>query len=189
MLVFASSETAARAAAWHDHGHENNPSVPRWEDTRASSGFNYRMMELQGAVGLVQLAKLDGVISAQRKNADLIKNAISELPIKFRVQPDASSETADALIFFVDDKRTALACREKLLENGLGTKILPEAYTWHFAGTWNHMKELMDSHGGNLMNAFPQSVELLSKSVALPVSVNILDDIPEKIASCLKSVL
>jgi 8-amino-3,8-dideoxy-alpha-D-manno-octulosonate transaminase len=189
MLVFASSEAAARAAAWHDHGHENNPSVARWEDTRASSGFNYRMMELQGAVGLAQLAKLDDVISAQRRNADLIKNAISNLPIKLRVQPDGSSETADALIFFVDDKRTALACREKLLENGLGTKILPEAYTWHFAGTWNHMKELVESHGGDLTNAFPQSVALLSTSVALPVSVKMAEEVPEKIAFCLKSIL
>ena len=31
---------------WHDHGHENNPKVPRWEDTR-KVGFNYRMTELQ----------------------------------------------------------------------------------------------------------------------------------------------
>ena len=33
-----------------DHGHENNPRVPRWEDTRKSSGFNYRMTELQQLV-------------------------------------------------------------------------------------------------------------------------------------------
>ena len=43
MVVFNQEEHYLRAAAWHDHGHENNPSVPRWEDTRTSSGFNYRM--------------------------------------------------------------------------------------------------------------------------------------------------
>ena len=58
MLVFKNKEVYDRAAAWHDHGHENNPTVPRWEDTRSSSGFNYRMMELQSAVGLAQLRKL-----------------------------------------------------------------------------------------------------------------------------------
>ena len=59
MIVFRSKKDYERAAAWHDHGHENNPQVPRWEDTRSSSGFNFRMSELQAAVGLAQLKKLD----------------------------------------------------------------------------------------------------------------------------------
>ena len=47
MIVFRDKRDYERAAAWHDHGHENNPAVPRWEDTRSGSGFNYRMNELQ----------------------------------------------------------------------------------------------------------------------------------------------
>ena len=46
------------AKAWHDHGHENNPKFPRWEDTRKSSGFNFRMTEMQSAIGRYQLKKL-----------------------------------------------------------------------------------------------------------------------------------
>ena len=189
MLIFQDDKTADLAAAWHDHGHENNPNLPRWEDSRSSSGFNYRMMELQGAVGLAQLEKLDAVVSSQRSNAELIRDALKELPIRFREQPEGSFETSDALIFFVNDKETALKCREKLLESGLGTKILPEAYTWHFAGTWIHMQELVDSHEGDLENAFPHSINLLEKAIALPVSVNMPDGNPEKILSCLKDVL
>ena len=102
MLVFKNKEAYDRAAAWHDHGHENNPTVPRWEDTRSSSGFNYRMMELQSAVGLAQLRKLPDVIKSQRKNRNLIWNAISDLPgISMRSMPDGSYDTADALVFFV----------------------------------------------------------------------------------------
>ena len=33
MLLFKSKEKFLKAKAWHDHGHENNPKVPRWEDT------------------------------------------------------------------------------------------------------------------------------------------------------------
>ena len=68
MVVFRDTAVFQRAAAWHDHGHENNPLVPRWEDTRSSSGFNYRMMELQGAIGLAQLRKLSSIVSKQREN-------------------------------------------------------------------------------------------------------------------------
>ena len=49
MLLFNNYNIFKKAAAWHDHGHENNPKLPRWKDSRSGSGFNYRMMELQGA--------------------------------------------------------------------------------------------------------------------------------------------
>ena len=58
MLVFKNKNHFLKAKAWHDHGHDNNPKVPRWEDTRSSSGFNFRMTELQGAVGISQLKSL-----------------------------------------------------------------------------------------------------------------------------------
>ena len=56
MVVAKTSRLLDKAKAWHDHGHENNPQVPRWEDTRSSSGFNFRMSELQ-AVGIQQLKR------------------------------------------------------------------------------------------------------------------------------------
>ena len=99
MLTFQSSRVFEKAAAWH-HSHENNPSVPRWEDTRSSSGFNFRMMELQGAVGLAQLKKLSDIVSCQRRNRDLIWDSIKDLElITLRSSPDGAFDTADALIF------------------------------------------------------------------------------------------
>jgi len=189
MLVFKDKNLFERAAAWHDHGHENNPGFPRWEDSRSSSGFNYRMNEMQGAVGLAQLKKLDFVVNEQRKNAKLIVEAISDLPIEMRTIPDGSHETADALVFFVDNNNTALQCRDALLKAGLGTKILPEAITWHFAGTWDHMPELINRNGKDLAVAFPQSAKLLNRSVALPIAINMIEDFPLKINEAIVSVL
>lgn len=181
MLVFRDEDVWKKAAAWHDHGHENNPAVPRWEDTRASSGFNYRMMELQGAVGIAQLKKLSGVVEAQRRNRDSLWQAISDLPgIQPRAVPQGSYDTADALVFLAPDNSAALRCRHELLAAGLATKILPEAYTWHFAGTWKHMPELVAAHGGNLEAAFPQSHAILSRAVSLPVGLKLADDVPSR---------
>lgn len=190
MLVFRDREVFQKAAAWHDHGHENNPSVPRWEDTRSSSGFNYRMMELQGAVGIAQLKKLPRVVASQRENKAVLWRAISDLDgVEARSVPQDSNETADALVFLVRDNRTARRCRDELLKMELATKILPEAYSWHFAGTWEHMPELVSSHGGELSRAFLKSHELLSRAVSLPVSVNLADDVPEKVRAALTKAL
>ena len=189
MLVFKDTNIADRAAAWHDHGHENNPEYPRWEDTRSSSGFNYRMMELQGAVGLAQLEKLDSVVLSQRKNAQAIRCALEELPIEFRESPVGSYETADALIFFVPNREIARNCREELLSAGLGTKILPEAYTWHFAATWGHMKELVNAHEDILEKSFPRSTELLNRAVSLPITVQMNDDVPHRTRNAVEKAL
>jgi len=47
---------------YHDHGHENNPDFPRGRDTKTIFGFNYRMTEMQAAVGKVQLTKLNTLL-------------------------------------------------------------------------------------------------------------------------------
>jgi 8-amino-3,8-dideoxy-alpha-D-manno-octulosonate transaminase len=137
------------------------------------------MMELQGAVGLAQLRKLSGVVEAQRRNRDRLWQAISDLPgIQARTIPEGAYDTADALVFLAPDGAAALRCRQELLAAGLATKILPEAYTWHFAGTWKHMPELVAAHGGNLETAFPRSHAILSRAVSLPVGVNMAEDVP-----------
>jgi 8-amino-3,8-dideoxy-alpha-D-manno-octulosonate transaminase len=172
MLLFKNQLIFQNAAAWHDHGHDNNPMVPRWEDTRSSSGFNYRMSELQAAVGIAQLKKLDYVVERQRANRDIILNKLKGINgVVLRNQPNGSFDTADALIFFVESATTAIRCRNELLNIGISTKILPEAYTWHFAETWEHMPELVSSHGNNLSNAFPFSRNLLKRCISIPINV------------------
>ncbi len=190
MILFKDKEHYERAAAWHDHGHENNPAVPRWEDTRSGSGFNYRMMELQGAVGLAQLRKLPKVVAAQRANRDRLWAAIRDLPgITPRAVPEGAMETADALVFAVADRAVALCCRVALLALGVSTKILPEATSWHFAGAWTHMPALVAVHGGDLANAFPRSRQLLDRAVSLPVMVNMAETLPQTIRVALSDVL
>lgn len=190
MAIFRKKEHYEKAAAWHDHGHENNPKLPRWEDSRSGSGFNYRMMELQGAVGLAQLRKLASVVEAQRANRDRLWSAIRDLDgVIPRETPEGSYDTADALVFRVRDRASALACRNALLAAGLATKILPEAYSWHFAGTWTHMPQLVAAHGGNLDHAFKPSRALLDSAVALPVGVVMATDVPAKARAALSAAL
>ncbi|MEY3616063.1 MAG: hypothetical protein RLZZ518_1065 [Actinomycetota bacterium] len=189
MIVFHDRVDYERAAAWHDHGHENNPKVPRWEDTRAGSGFNYRMTELQGAVGLVQLRKLADVVKRQQTNRDAMWRAIHDLPgVIARVVPDGSIETADALVFETNSPQMAREMRAQLVAGGLSTKILPEAVTWHFAGTWTHMPELV-AHHGDLATSFPATAERLARCVSLPVTVKMDEAVPAKIRAAISSVV
>jgi len=174
MVASDNADLAFAARAYHDHGHHDNPALPRWEDSRHGSGFNYRMSELAGAVGLAQLRKLDAVIGAQRRAASLLEEAIADIEgIRVRPMPAGSEPTCDAFVFTTESHAMALACRHALLSRGLSTKILPEALSWHFARTWSHMPELVRASGGDLRRTLARSTHILERCVALPVSVKL----------------
>ncbi len=182
MVITNNKDIDFRARAYHDHGHENNPELPRWVDSRHSSGFNYRMSELQGAVGRAQLTKLDRIIEGQRRQADAMMRVLAKFPnVKLRPSPAGSENTYDAVVFSAPTAAAALKYRESLLEEKIGTKILPEAITWHFAGTWTHMPELMAAHNGELESRFAASEAILRKCVALPVLINQPDGYVERL--------
>jgi len=170
MVVFKDRNNFLRGKAWHDHGHENNPNFPRWEDTRKLSGFNFRMNELQGAIGIAQLKKLNFIIKSQRKNYYLIWKHIKSLKgIAQRPYSKQSYISADALVVLVKNKKLAINCRKKLLKFGVSTKILPEAYSWHFAGLWSHITEFNKK---NFRKSLKKSEELLRRAVSIPILVN-----------------
>ncbi len=186
MLLFKRKKHFLKAKAWHDHGHENNPKVPRWEDTRTSSGFNFRMTELQGAVGIAQLDKFNQIFRKHQKNRKLIINKLKKFKkIKFRKLPENSSDAPESLIFSFDDKKLAKKFRESLFRKGFSTKILPEALTWHFAGKWSHMKELELKKD----KFFKKSERYLNRFVSLQIFYNMDKKYPTAVEQSIKEVL
>ena len=188
MVSFNNKKDYLYAKAWHDHGHENNPRVPRWEDTRKSSGFNFRMTELQAAVGIAQLKKLKKIVKLQRLNKKKIWDKIKKLDIVHRKIPKKNKDTCDALIFFTKSKKISLRCKKFLNKNGIYTKILPEALTWHFAKYWNHMPELKKKHK-NLRKSFSISEKILSRAVSIPISIKMKKNFPSIVYKSLLKAL
>ena len=134
------------------------------------------MSELQGAVGIAQLRKLDYIVDKQIENKNKIVNYLKDSfgeNIEFRKKPRDSKDTSDALVIITESNLMARKIRDKLLSVGFGTKILPEAITWHFAGDWNHIPEIKKESLENI----EKSRKLLSRCVALPISVNMSIDL------------
>ena len=148
------------------------------------------MMEIQGAIGIIQLSKLNMVINLQRNNKENIWKIIKNINgITKRESPANSFDTADALVFFVENENIAKKCRLALNKQNFNTKILPEAYSWHFAGTWNHMPTLVEANGKDLMNTLSISHQILSRAISLEKSIKQNKNDPEKIASILSDTI
>lgn len=88
MIITNDGDLWRSMSEYQDHGHDHikNPGG-RGGELRNFIGFNYRMMELQGAMGLAQLAKLDSMIVAQKK----IKHGLWRLLQQSQVSPSGNS--------------------------------------------------------------------------------------------------
>ena len=173
MLVTDDEDLYKQASYFHDHGHKHRSEVPRGKDSHPCTGFNYRMNELQAAIGIVQLGRLDYVLSEQRKNKKQIKDAISSRKdIEFRDLPDEEGDGGDTLIFFFENSEKAQELEKILTRKGIGTKILPSALDWHYAGRWQHMEGKIKPDGKNLV----RTGGLLNRAIAIPISVNMAQE-------------
>ncbi len=81
MIITNDSQIAKRAKKFHHHG-EDRQDGTYYQGERLyyhdSLGYNYRMTEIQGAIGTVQLRKLDQYIASRRKNSHYLSLLLSD---------------------------------------------------------------------------------------------------------------
>ncbi len=190
MVVSNNKKLYLRSEWYSDHGHDHNPKVGRALEGRTILGFNYRMNELQGAVGLAQLRKLDYIVAEQQKNKAVIKEALAQLPgLGFRMIPDPKGDSATFLAFNLPNEKTALACQKLLSAGGLDTTWFKNN-KWHYAPNWEHFlacstassKQYPFKDKANkgkvkyLRKSIPFAEDILSRTLVMGISVKMSDE-------------
>lgn len=93
MITTQSPELAARMQALRSHGITRDPRVMRtapegeWIYEQQSLGFNARMTELQAALGLSQLRRIDDMRSRRAALAERYRDLLTDLPVGLPVEP------------------------------------------------------------------------------------------------------
>jgi dTDP-4-amino-4,6-dideoxygalactose transaminase len=96
MALTNDPELAQRMALLRSHGVTRDASLmlaeePQpWEYEQLSLGFNYRMTELQAALGLSQLQRLDEFIARRREIAERYDRELAGLPLRLPYQQPKS---------------------------------------------------------------------------------------------------
>lgn len=177
----------------HDHGHDNDPAVPRALEIPQREGFNFRMSELQAAVGLAQLKKLDFILQSNRKNKAQLKEFLMGFTdVEFRKLNDPAGDLADTIIFTLPSAGLAEKVVASLKTFGLSTKNVPDALNWHFSGNWKHLwQKMVDPSQNSDDQRWSASAQLLARAVSLPVMVNwtesFINEHGKKLVSALKA--
>ena len=197
MVVTDSKELYDRSDWYHDHGHDHNPNVTRALEGRFILGFNYRMNELQGAMGLAQLRKLDTIIAEQRKNKAAVRKALSGVPgIQFRNIPDADGDTATFIGFNLPSAALTKKFQKAMSENGVDLIYFYENF-WHYLPNWEHFiakctacsakypfaDPSYKGKAGYGRELYPKAEEILSRTLFMAVPVKMASGRIETIAA------
>lgn len=133
------------ADGYSDHGHDHAGHDRGLED-HPILGANYRISELNAAVGVAQLAKLDYILDTQRRHKRAIKHALSEIPgIHFRELPDEDGDSATFLCFFMPDEDAARRAIKALGGGGVDGCFYWYDNKWHYLRQWDHLKKMASS--------------------------------------------
>ncbi len=170
-LITNHDDVAERARMLRDHGMN-----PKKKYDHLDLGFNYRMTNLQAAVGLAQLEKLDKILSL-RNNARLeYEAALSDIPqLKLRSFANWSTPVHWLMTLSAETVEIRDQLMATLHENGIETRpmINPVHHAHHFRKSYE-------------WNDFPVSCDISARSFHLPSGNNISSSNIEFIAKSVR---
>ncbi len=168
-LLTNNSKIDKSAREYHDHGHMNLKGITRGKDKAQNAGFNYRMTEIQAAVGHAQLEKLSQMLKDNKARVDALINYENITPY-LREKRKYLISNCDTLMLVGLRKKVLNEILNTLKNAGIGTKNIPDAMRWHCSYYWKHClsKE-------QIKNSL-KTKKLLDHSIAIPILLNKTED-------------
>ena len=132
-------------------------------------GFNYRMTDIQGAIGVVQLKKLDLFIDERQMWADYYKENLKDIAwLKMPDVPAGYKHGWQSFVTFVDEAKAPMKrndIMEYLQQNGISTR--PGTHAVHMLDAYAKMYNIKPSDypGAFAADQYSMSIPLHNKMV------------------------
>ena len=137
-LIIGSEEILHKANITRSHGinslsnkHNKKDTCP-WYYEQTDIGYNYRMTEMQAAMGTVQISRLSHFVEKRNKLANLYKKKLATLPIKFQVVSKGALSSYHLFTIELKEKRSN---RDKLYSFLKDNKIASQV---HYIPVYQH---------------------------------------------------
>ena len=185
------------AVAFADHGHDHMGN-DRGLEGHPLLGYNFRISELNAAVGLAQLRKLDPILQKQRAHKNALKEALKTVTgARFRVIPDQKGDSATFLSFFLPDESTARKSSRALAQAGVDGCFYWFDNNWHYLRNWEHLKllkspaplgiTLLQSHPNYETVQLPVSDDIMARTISMLIKLSwTADELNQRIEKTVK---
>jgi 8-amino-3,8-dideoxy-alpha-D-manno-octulosonate transaminase len=131
-----------------DHGHTHFGDN-RGMEPHQYMGFNYRISELNAAIGLAQMRKIPKMVADNKKNKKYLKDRLKEINgLTFRDLPDEEGDSATFINFLFPTKELTEKAFKQLADDSVGGVAYWYTNMYHFINQWDHIKNI--SYPANL---------------------------------------
>lgn len=153
-----------------------------WYYQQVELGYNYRMTELQAAMGISQMERLDAFVARRHELAKRYDALLQEFPVTTPWQhPDSFSGLHLYVIRLQLDKidKTHLEVFEGLREHGIGVNL-------HYipVHTQPYYQNMGFKHGD-----FPKAERYYIEAISLPMYQGLADEQQDEVVTALRNVL
>lgn len=202
-MITNNSKLAINADHYTDHGHDHVGN-DRGAETHPFLGYNFRISELNAAVGLAQARRLNDFVAKQLANKKILKDALSSIPeVTFRRIPDEEGDSGGFLSFFMPTKELTDKVVVAFKEYGIDAYWNYYENNWHYIRKWNHLKDMVSLfpvsdqiiNGMQDLNAadFSQSDDFISRNISCLIKLSWTEaevkERAEKMVAAIRSVL
>ncbi len=141
-IITNSEKYKLHADHYQDHGHDH-VGKDRGAETHPFLGYNFRISELNAAVGLAQLDKLDGILKMQERNYTIMREVLSTIDgVTFRRVPEGGVENYSFVNFFLPTQELAEKAHKALAAASVDVCFYWFKNNWHYINGWEHLRNL-----------------------------------------------
>lgn len=165
-----------------DEAQMTGPSDGPWYYQQISLGFNYRMTELQSALGLSQMSRLDSFVIQRHEIAHAYDHLLGDLPLQ---RPWRDPRNYSGMHLYVvrlqreSLKKTHLEIFKELRDYGVGVNL-------------HYIPIVMQPYYKNFgfsIDAFPEAQKYYSEAISLPMFSGLSETDQSKVCEALKQIL
>ena len=177
MVTTNDDELADRLRRFRSHGIVRSEDPHSWEYNAEDLGFNYRMTDIQAALGLHQLGRLDEFIERRNALADRYRELLADLPIT--LPPAAPAGTRHGYHLFAIQVHERERVFTALRKAGVGVQV-------HYVPVHHHSVSAdIDVPAGG----FPHADQVYAGLISLPLYVGLTESEQDRVVTELRSAL
>ncbi len=158
-----------------------HPAAGPWVYEQQQLGFNYRMTDIQAALGLSQLERLDQIVAERNRLLETYQKMLMDLPVKLMEVPKAVLSSVHLAVIRMQQPSVGKHRQlfEHLRKKGIGVQL-------HYSPV--HLQPYY-RHLGFAENQFPEAEAYATSAISLPLYPGLLEDEQKRVVSVLRNFL